>query len=240
MTADERATLADSLARPRPVRSFWDMLRWLAVWLAVLPVGICVFGGLGWLIGVSDDMPIWRIVLVVVVAVLPIFVCLIVSVMGAGAVVGHYRDCGRYERDFQQVDGPRIREALENGGAVVCRISAEGVIVVEESKYDFGSIVIYDLGDGTSFVMWEQDLYNPEDGYFTDQLPQRFEIVRTAAHGWWLGLANCAGKLEPELRLWDEDLPEEFFFRRGSPKSETVVPGRPRDVLARWGYEVGE
>ncbi len=114
------------------------------------------------------------------------------------------------------------------------------MIVVEQSKYDFGSIVIYDLGDGTSFLMWEQDLYDPEDGYFTDRLPQKFEIVRTAAHGLWLGLANLEGKLEPELKIADEDLPEEFFCRRDLPKSEIVVPGRPREVLVRWGYEEDE
>src|ERR1700733_16189742 len=98
MTVAERARLSESLTQPRPARSLWHMLRWLTIWLAVLPVGICVFGGLGWLIGVSDDMPLWRIVLLAVVVALPIFACLIVSLMGAGAVVGHYRDRGRYER----------------------------------------------------------------------------------------------------------------------------------------------
>jgi hypothetical protein len=237
MTAEERAGLAESLARPRRARSVAHMLRWLAIWLAVLPAGICVFGGLGWLIGFSDDVPTWRGVLAIVVAATPIFACLMISLMGAGAVIGHYRDCGRYEKDFERTYAPQMREALANGRATVCRISAVGVIVVEESKYDFGSIVIYDLGDGTSFLMWEQDLYNPEDGYFTNQLPQKFEIARTAAHRLWLGLANLEGKLEPELKIYDEDLPEEFFYRRDSPKSESVVPGRPREVLAAFGYE---
>jgi hypothetical protein len=240
MTAEERVGLVESLARPRPARSVAHMLRWLAIWLAVLPAGICIFGGLGWLIGLSDDMPMWRVVLAVVVVTLPIFACLIVSLMGAGAVIGHYRDCGRYERNFERTYAPQMREALANGRATVCRISAVGVIVVEESKYDFGSIVIYDLGDGTSFLMWEQDLYDSDGGDFTDQLPQKFEIVRTAAHGLWLGLANREGKLEPELRIRDEDLPEEFFHRRDSPKSETVVPGGPREVLAGLGYEADE
>ena len=114
------------------------------------------------------------------------------------------------------------------------------MIVVEQSQFDLGSIVIYDLGDGRSFLMWADDFYYLDDRNFTAHLPQQFEIIRTAAHGLWLGLANCEGELEAEFKIWDEDMPGKSFDRRNLPTSESVVLGEPREVLARWGYEEDE
>jgi hypothetical protein len=237
MTAEERAVLAESLARPYRGASFAHMCRRLAFWFAAFIVAVVIFGGMAWLIAPADGGSVWRMALSIAAFVILVFLCLPVCLLAACDVLGDYRRARHYKRDHERTRVPHMREALENGRAAVSRISAEGVIVVEESLYDFGSIVIYDLGDGTSFFMWEQDLYDSEDADFTDQLPQKFEIIRTAAHGVWLGLTNFEGKLEPELRICDEDLPEKFFYRRDLPKSESVVPGRPREVLAGFGYE---
>jgi hypothetical protein len=237
MTADEHAALAASLARPCRAPSFARMCRRLAFWFAAFMVSVVIFGGLAWLIAPAVDGPAWRMALSIAAFVILVLLCLPICLLASCDVLGDYRRARQSKRSYDQTDAPHMQDALESGRAAVCRISAVGVVVVEMSKYDLGSIVLYDLGDGTSFLMWEQDLYDPEDGYFTDQLPQKFEIVRTAAHGLWLGLANCEGKLEPELSIFDEDLPQEFYYHRDSPKSERVVLGRPREVLAGWGYE---
>jgi len=237
MTAEERAALAESLSRPRPSPSFAHTCRWLTFCFAAFIVSIVIFGGLAWLIAPANGGSEWRMALSIAAFFILVFLCLPVCLLAARDVLGDYRRARQSKRDYERTYAAQMREALENGRAAVCRIRAVGVIVVEQSKYDFGSIVIYDLGDGTSFLMWEQDLYDPEEGYFTDQLPQKFEIVRTAAHDLWLGLANFEGNLEPELSILDEDLPAALFYRRDSPKSESVLPGRPHEVLARWGYE---
>jgi hypothetical protein len=237
MTAEERAGLAKSLARPCPPPSLAHLCRRLAFCFAAFIASAVVFGGLAWAIAPGDRGSDWRMALSIAAFFLLVCLCLPVCLLVAVDLIGNYRRARQHARGYAQTYAGQKREALENGRAAVSRISAVGVIVVEESKYDFGSIVIYDLGDSTSFLMWEQDLYDPEEGYFTDSLPQKFEIVRTAAHGLWLGLANLEGKLEPELRIRDEDLPEALFYHRNSPKSESVVLGRPREVLARFGYE---
>jgi hypothetical protein len=234
VTAEERASLAESLAKPCPPPSSARLCRRLAFCLAAFVVSAVVFGGLAWGIAPGEGGSDWRMALSIAALFLLVFLCLPVCLLASCDMLGDYRRARQSKRSYDQTDAPHMREALENGRATVCRISA---VVVEMSKYDLGSIVLYDLGDGTSFLMWEQDLYDPEDGYFTDQLPQKFEIVRTEAHGLWLGLANCEGKLDPELSIFDEDLPQEFYYRRDSPKSERVVLGRPREVLAGWGYE---
>ena len=163
----------------------------------------------------------------------------ILWLVAAGAFFRGWRKI-RAKQEFEETRGPQIREALEDGRAVVCRIGAVGVTVVEQGQYELGSIVIYDLGDGRSFLMWSHDFYYSDDQNFTADLPQTFEIVRTAVYGLWLGLANCEGQLEAELKIWDEEMPEESLDHSNLPKSESVVPGCPRDVLARWGYQEDE
>jgi hypothetical protein len=240
MTAEERAALAESLARGSASPGWWGMACWLAIALAMVVVEIRVFGGgLGWLIAFGARLPNWCAPLVAAIPPAVMFWGPILWLVAAGMFFRGWRKI-RVKKEFEQTRGPQIREALEDGRAVVCRIGAVGVIVVEQSQYDFGSILIYDLGDGRSFLMWSHDFYYSDDRNFTAGLPQQFEIIRTAAHGLWLGLANCAGQLEAELRIWEEDMPEQSLDRSNLPPSESVVFGGPRDLLARWGYHAHE
>jgi hypothetical protein len=236
ITAEERAALAESLARGSASPGWWGMAGWLAIALATVVVEFRVFaGGLGWLIPFAARLPNWLAPAVGAIPPVVMFWGPIVWLVAAGMFFRGWRKM-RAKREFEQTRGPQIREALEDGRAVVCRVAAVGVIVVEQSQHELGSIVIYDLGDDRSFLMWAHDFYYLDDRNFTARLPQQFEIVRTAAHGLWLGLANCEGQLEAELRIWEEDMPEQFLDRGNLPTSESVVFGGPREVLAGWGY----
>ncbi len=236
MTAEERAALAESLARGSASPSWWGMVCWLALGLVMVVVEIRVFGGgLGWLVAFGARLRNWGFPLIGVIPPVVMFGGPIVWLFAATAFFTRLRKL-EAKKEFERTRAPQIRQALEDGRAVVCRVGAVDVIVVEQSQYELGSIVIYDLGDGRSFLMWSHDFYDSDDRYFTPQLPQQFDIIRTAAHGLWLGLANCAGQLEAELKIWDEDMPEEALERHHIPASESVVFGGPREVLARWGY----
>jgi hypothetical protein len=240
MTAEVRADLAASLARGGASPSCWRMACWPAIGIVVVVVEFRVFGGgLGWLVPFAARLPNWCAPLVGAIPPAVIYGGPILWLVAAGAFVRGWRKI-RAKKKFQQTCAPQIREALEDGRAVVCRIGAVGVIVVEQSQDELGSILIYDLGDGRSFLMWSHDFYYSDNRNFTAELPQTFEIVRTAAQGLWLGLANCEGQLEAELKIWDEETPEESLDPSKLPGSESVVPGCPREVLARWGYQEDE
>ena len=203
----------------------------LAGWLVLLIVGVLAFGGLGRWIGFTGDVPRWLAVLAGVVAAVPTFVCLIVCGIGALSAISEYQANTFCKTRFDQTHAPVLRQALEDGRASACRISAVSVIVFDMSHLEYSdSSVIYDLGDGPSFYMSE-DVYDSDVQSLINRLPRQFEIVRTAAHGLWLGLDNCEGTLEPELRICDE----QFLCDRELPESESVVPGRPREVLRAFG-----
>ena len=145
------------------------------------------------------------------------------------------------EKEFEQTCEPQIREALEHGRAVVCRIGAVGVIVVEQSQYELGSILIYDLGDGRSFLMWSHDFYYSDNRNFTAELPQTFEIVPDGSTGTVAGPCQLrrptGGRTE---NLGRRGARRDRLDHRNLPRSESVVSGCPRDVLARWGYQKDE
>lgn len=236
LTAGERAALSESLARGGASPGWWAMAGWLAIIVAMVVIEFRAFGGgWGWLIPLRARLPNWGAPLVGAILPLVMFGGPIVCLVAGAAIL---RGVRRLEarKEFEKTQGPQIRQALEDGRAVVCRVEATGVIVVEQSHYELGSIVIYDLGDGRSFLMWSHDFYYSDDRYFSPQLPQQFDIIRTAAHGLWLGLANCAGQLDAELIIWDEEMPDAPFERSNLPASESIVFGRPQDVLAGWGY----
>ena len=144
--------------------------------------------------------------------------------------IGLYRTNTWFRANYEQVVAQHPPQALIDGRASVRRISAVGAIVIEDGEYDFGWIAIYDLGDGTSCWICEEDFrdaggfYDAAKESLIDRLPQNFEIVRTAAEGIWLGLTNCEGKLEPELRIRDRDLPARFFDRGDWPQSKPSCP----------------
>jgi hypothetical protein len=213
------------------------MACWLVIGFVVVVVEFRVFGGgLGWLAPFAARLPNWCAPLVGAIPPVIMFGGPILWLVAAIALFRGGRKI-RAKGEFEQTRGPQIREALEDGRAVVCRVGAVGVIVVEQSQHEFGSILIYDLGDGRSFLMWAHDFSYLDDRNFTPQLPQQFDIVRTRLHGLWLGLANCEGELEADFKIWDEDMPEQSFDRSNLPTSESVVLGEPREVLAGFGYE---
>jgi hypothetical protein len=238
MTEEERARLAEPPKSDADIPTLAHSLLEISPRLAFLLFVALCFGALGWLIGFGRDVASWRVVLGGIVAIVPIFICLLVALIRIGVVVFLHRASDLIVEAVQPVVASEVQKVVADGRASVCRISAVGAIVIEESKYNSGWIVIHDLGDGTSFWIWQEEFPDPDAGSFIDRLPQKFEIVRTTVDRFWLGLANCEGKLEPELRLrGGRDLPAAFFERDDWPESESLLPGRPRDVLARLGYQ---
>jgi hypothetical protein len=237
MTAAERAGLVELLVRGSASPGWFRMACWLVIGLGMVVVEFRVFGGgLAWLLPLAARLPNWGAPLVGAIPPAVMFGGPIIWLVAAGAFFRGWQNI-KARKEFEQTSGPQTREALEDGRAVVCRIDAVSVIVVEQNRDELGSIVIYDLGDGRSFVMWSHAVYYSDDRNFTAELPQTFDVVRTRAHGLWLGLANCEGQLEAELKIWDEEMPGEPLDPGNLPKSESIVFGRPRDVLARWGYQ---
>jgi hypothetical protein len=237
MTEEERARLAEwhtsSAFIPTP-RQLWSGMGTPLVALIMLALFFCA---LGRLIGFSGNVPVWRVVLATIVAGVPMVACVIGALILIFVYMGLYRANTWLRANFGQVVEQQTLIAVGDGRVSVCQVSAVGAIVIGDSEYGFGTILIYDLGDGTSFWLCEADIRDSADGSLNDRLPQKFEIVRTSTDGIFINLANCEGKLEPELRIRDTDLPEDFFESGDSPESESVLPGRPREVLARLGYQ---
>jgi hypothetical protein len=229
-TPEERTHLVESLDRAPPRRSKWPRRIWAC--LSVLLFGI-------WILSfrvLLNANPRWSELATVVLVVTTLPVCVIAG-FGIYTLFSGYPREIPYETYFTQQLAPQIRLALEDGRASVCRVKAVGAIVIEEyMEEDLGSAVLFDLGDGTSFYMRGGEIYDFEDEPFIFRLPSQFDLVRTAANDLWLGLVNCAGSLEPELTVSMKDMPEEYVWG-DSPASESVLPGRPRDVLSRLGYE---
>jgi hypothetical protein len=233
LTATERARLAELLDPQWPTRG--NMLRWLCLWLAILVIGISILAGIAvWF----DGRPGWRVVLAGLLAGVTFSVC-VVACYGAYLLVTGYRHGVREATHFAQETAPRIRDALQEGRASVCRVTSEGVIVIEEFlEEDLGSAYIFDLGDGTSYYLRgvEYDFDEESDIFL---LPSRFALVRTATNHIWLGVFNREGRLEPELTVSMKEMPHEYVWG-DSLASESVLPGRPREILARLGYQGGE
>jgi hypothetical protein len=233
LTDDERAILnvqLESGAQP-PRNEVWC---WSFLCLAILGVGILALVGLvTWLEGRPVLVGSFGTVLAIVIVV----VC-IAAGCGAWIVIASQRADVFYATQFVQENAPQIRAALENGRASVCRVTAVGVIVIEEYlEEDMGSGYLYDLDDGTSFYLrgHEYDLDDQGDGTF---LPRQFEIVRAAENDLWLGIFNVAGRLEPELHVSMREMPEWYVW--DDPQPESILPGRPREILSRLGYRCGE
>ena len=227
----ERASLAAGLDRGPPSRR--RMLRWLSIWLAIVAVGILILSCIALLF---DGKPGWPALIGAVLAGVTFVACIIAGYC-AYAVVAGYRRTVYYAANFAQKTAPQIRAALQDGRTSVCRVTSVGVIVIEEFE-DEGSAFIYDLGDGTC-------LYLRGEGYYLDNVPgtswpvRQFDLVRAAANDLWLGVFNRERRLEPELEVSMEEMPREYAWG-DSPRSESVLPGRPSDVLSQLGYKSSE
>lgn len=231
LTADERAILnvqLESGSQPRR-EEVWRFFLCLATFM----LGISALVGLvAWL----EGRPLLVGALGTVLAIVIVIAC-IAAGCGAWIVIARQRHDIFYATQFVQETAPQIRAALENGRASVCRVTAVGVIVIEEYREeDMRSGYLYDLDDGTSFYVrgHEYDL-DEGDGFF---LPRQFEIVRTAENDLWLGIFNVAGRLEPELHVSMRDMPEGYVWE--DPQPESILPGRPHEVLSILGYRGSE
>jgi hypothetical protein len=117
----------------------------------------------------------------------------------------------------------------------VLRVTATQVAVIEQSE-DEGSAYIYDLGDGSCLFL-RGDEYAPGDN---DPWPaRRFQVVRTAWSGWFLGVFGAEEPLEPVLTIPMSEMPESFAFSE-EPRSETILPGSPDEVLTKLGHQEGK
>jgi hypothetical protein len=147
-------------------------------------------------------------------------------------VLASYFRLSGYARRFEREEAPRIRAALEHGGASVCSVTSNRVLVIEESE-DEGSAYIYDLGDGTSLYLRGQD-YQPEDGR-APWPARRFEIVRTGTDNRLVGIFGSDEALKPFQVIPMAEMPESFWFA-DEPQTETVLEGRPEDIVRRLGH----
>lgn len=203
-------------------------LGWFGLWTAVLAV--CLFVFVKALSREGGPTGVW-------IALIPfVFIVGILAFYAAYMVVsGHLRLSG-CRRQFVREWAPKIRAALEHGGASVCSVTSDRVIMIKEFE-DEGSAYIYDLGDGTSFFLRGDD-YFPEGPEGTnDQWPaKRFEIVRMAANDLLVGVYGASERLEPVQTVPMNEMPESFCFA-DEPRTETVLPGRPEEILKRLGHQ---
>lgn len=162
----------------------------------------------------------------------------IVSIVGilsfyfAYMVVSGHLHWSNYARRFAREDAPKIRAALEDGQASVCSVTSDRAIIIEEYE-DEGSAYIYDLGDGTSFFLRGQE-YFPED----DDAPwpaRQFEIVRTGLDGRLVGIFTSREPMSQVRTVPMAEMPESFLFS-DEPKTETILPGQPEEILRRLGH----
>ncbi len=124
--------------------------------------------------------------------------------------------------------------------ATILRVASQRAIVIEEAE-DEGDAYLFDLGDGTSLFLQGQEYDELTEVMAGEKapvyvLPRQFDIVRTAVHGLWLGVANRQGTMRPELTVVAaRDISLDFSVD-ASIETECVLPGNPREALARMGY----
>jgi hypothetical protein len=135
-------------------------------------------------------------------------------------------------RKFRKDMVEQIRAALENGNASVCSVESNRVIVIEEAKDD-GVAFIYDLGDGTSLYLRSESCEYYTESITGEEEPwpaRRFDIVRSAANDLLIGVLGADERLEPSQTIPMTDMPGSFEFAE-EPKTETILPGSPEEIL---------
>jgi hypothetical protein len=224
LNENERRCLSSPLDTvPRLVTAF-GTLRWTLLWVGIL--ALCIFLFAKGLYRPDGPAGVWN-------AVIPtVFIVGIVSFYFAYMVVSGYFHWSRHARRFTREGAPKIRAALADGQASVCSVTSECAIVIEEFE-DEGSAYLFDLGDGTSLYLRGQE-YFPED----DDAPwpaRQFEIVRTSLDGRLVGIFT-GREAVPQVRTVSlAEMPESFLFS-AEPKTETILPGQPDEILKRFGY----
>jgi hypothetical protein len=228
LTENERRGLKGVLEHVPTAGIASSTLRWLGLWTAI--VALCVFLIVKGLAEEGGRRTVWTMMIPVA------FIFGILACYACYMLAGSYFRLSGYRRQFVRDRLPKFREALEHGGASVCLVTSDRVIVIEEFE-DEGSAFIYDLGDGTSFFLRGED-YVPEnaDGTAGPWPARRFEIVRSAANDLLVGVFGASGRLEPIQTVPMKEMPESFWSGE-EPRSETVLPGRPEEILKRLGHQ---
>ena len=204
-------------------------LRWIGISIGIL--ALCVFLFIKGLHRGGDSSVIWARMapLAFIFGVLALFSAFIAARSFFGLTFGRQQ----FARDLIQ----RIRVALENGKASVCSVKSNRVIVIEETK-DAGVAFIYDLGDGTSFYLRSDDYdYYPESTTGTEKPwpAHRFDIVRSSANDLLVGVFGAREQLEPSQTVPITEMPHSFLSAE-EPKTETILPGSPEEILKRLGH----
>jgi hypothetical protein len=220
----ERRCLRRPLEAVPRIVTLSGTFRWFALWAGILTVCICLFAkGLS-----KQDGPsgLWLVVIPVA------FVIGILAFYFAYMLVSSYFHWSRNARRFAREDDPKIRAALEDGLALVCRVSTDCAIVIEQYE-DEGSAFIYDLGDGTSFYLRGQEYYPEDNG--APWPARQFEIVRTRLDRRLVGIFT-GNEAVPQVRTVSmAEMPHGFSFS-DDPKTETILPGQPDEILKRLGH----
>ena len=208
---------------PRIV-TFSGTLRWFVLWAGILGVCILLFAkGLSRPGGPSG---VW-LVFIPVICIIGIL-----SFYSAYMVISGYFRWSRYARRFTREVAPGIQAALNNGQASVGSVTSDCAIVIEEYE-DEGSAYIYDLGDGTSLYLRGQEYY-PE----AKDVPwpaRQFDIVRTSFDGRLVGIFTGNEPVAVIRTVPVAEMPE-GFWSADEPKTETILPGRPDEILKRLGH----
>ena len=227
LSEPERRCLSRQLERRPGKAAFFRALGWFALWSGILVVCAMLF--VNGLKNSSGHSGAWT-------AIMPVaFLVGIFSFYLAYLVASSYFHRARRGAQFRREDAPKLETALKDGQASVCRVVSESVIVIEEFE-DEGSAYVYDLGDGTSFYLRGQEYY-PED----ERAPwpaREFEIVRTKQGGRLVAIFPGREPV-PEVRMIPMTEMPESFALANEPKTETVLPGRPDEVVKRLGHQGG-
>jgi len=200
-------------------------IRWFSLWTGILI--LCIFLFAIGLFRAGGPSGVW-------LAVLPVVVIFgILAFYSAYMVVSSYIHLSRFSKRFARDEAPRVRAALEDGRASVCSITSDRVVFIEAFE-DEDSVYIFDLGDSTSFFIRGQD-YSPEN----DEEPwpaHQFEIVRTVLNDQMVGIFSARGRIENMRKISMAEMPESFWSC-DEPKTETILSGKPDEILSRLGYK---
>jgi hypothetical protein len=224
LNKDERRCLSRPLDGVPRLVTLSGTLRWFALWAGIL--ALCIFLFAKGLFREGGPSGFWMVVIPVVVIVG------ILSFYFAYMVLSGYFHWSRHARRFVREDAPKIRAALEDGKASVSSVTSDRAVVIEEFE-DEGSAYIFDLGDGTSLYLRGQEYY-PED----DDAPwpaRQFEIVRAGLDGRLVGIFTGREPVPHVRTVPMAEMPKSFLFS-DEPKTETILPGQPDEILERLGH----
>jgi hypothetical protein len=188
MNLEERNALGEALHASVDRPGYHKMILWGVAWL-----GLAVASPVAGLFVLSR----FSSVLVLVVAMVPLFVVFLISVFVGGNIIRGAISIRGFATQQLRTGIPKINAALRDGKVLVFSAEADSVIEFEEFD-DEGAGFLFSIKGGTSLLLKGQHVF-PADGK-SDWPNTKFDIVRSSTHDLWIGIF-CSGVLLPPSRV---------------------------------------